>query len=286
MIPMMIKLNYKVTLLLLSLLIVACSESVEEHSPERIKVGLREAGHQLLLQSGDSSSRVLPVVALDASTYELSFEQALQIVPDSLVAIVERSLERAELSDRYLVEVLQCEDAEVAYSYEMWLEGEQGIVPCQGRLLPQSCYRIHVKFREGQGANSNLVWLLLLPVIVLGVLGWWFFGRKHLEVSEPAATKEVPLGRFMFYPEQHKLVTPATEIALSKKECELLELFVERPNQVISRDELSKRVWEDHGVVVGRSLDTYISKLRKKLQDDERIQLVNIHGVGYKLEMM
>ncbi len=282
MIPMMTKLYYKVTLLLLSLLIVACSESVKEHSPERIKVGLREAGHQLLLQSGDSSSRVLPVVALDPSTYELSFEQSLQIIPDSLVAIVERSLERAELSDRYLVEVLQCEDAEVAYSYEMWLEGEQGIVPCQGRLLPQSCYRIHVKFIEGQRSNSNLVWLWLLPV---GVLGWWFFGRKHLEVSELAATKEVPLGRFMFYPEQHKLVTPATEIALSKKECELLELFVERPNQVISRDELSKRVWEDHGVVVGRSLDTYISKLRKKLQDDERIQLVNIHGVGYKLEV-
>ncbi|WP_168155226.1 winged helix-turn-helix domain-containing protein [Mangrovimonas xylaniphaga] len=279
---MMTKLYYKVTLLLLSLLIVACSESVKEHSPERIKVGLREAGHQLLLQSGDSSSRVLPVVALDPSTYELSFEQSLQIIPDSLVAIVERSLERAELSDRYLVEVLQCEDAEVAYSYEMWLEGEQGIVPCQGRLLPQSCYRIHVKFIEGQRSNSNLVWLWLLPV---GVLGWWFFGRKHLEVSELAATKEVPLGRFMFYPEQHKLVTPATEIALSKKECELLELFVERPNQVISRDELSKRVWEDHGVVVGRSLDTYISKLRKKLQDDERIQLVNIHGVGYKLEV-
>jgi DNA-binding response OmpR family regulator len=46
-----------------------------------------------------------------------------------------------------------------------------------------------------------------------------------------------------------------------------------------------KRVWEDNGVFVGRSLDTYISKLRKKLLADDAIKLTNIHGVGYKLEI-
>ena len=90
---------------------------------------------------------------------------------------------------------------------------------------------------------------------------------------------------FKFYPEQNKLVRQATEISLSKKECELLALFVARPNQIIKRDELSKKVWEDQGVIVGRSLDTYISKLRKILKDDDSIKLSNIHGVGYKLEV-
>lgn len=75
------------------------------------------------------------------------------------------------------------------------------------------------------------------------------------------------------------------EISLSKKECELLEIFVANPNKIIKREELTKKVWEDNGVFVGRSLDTYISKLRKKLKDDESIQLINIHGVGYKLEI-
>jgi len=46
-----------------------------------------------------------------------------------------------------------------------------------------------------------------------------------------------------------------------------------------------KKVWEDNGVFVGRSLDTYISKLRKKLKDDDSIKLTNVHGVGYKLEV-
>lgn len=77
----------------------------------------------------------------------------------------------------------------------------------------------------------------------------------------------------------------ATEINLSKKECELLAIFVANPNQIIKRDELTKRVWEVHGVFVGRSLDTYISKLRKKLKDDKTIKFTNVHGVGYKLEV-
>lgn len=65
----------------------------------------------------------------------------------------------------------------------------------------------------------------------------------------------------------------------------MLEIFVANPNQIIKREELTKKVWEDHGVFVSRSLDTYISKLRKKLKDDSSIQLINIHGVGYKLEV-
>ena len=73
-----------------------------------------------------------------------------------------------------------------------------------------------------------------------------------------------------------------TKIFLSS---ELLTIFVGRPNQVIKRDELIKRVWEDHGVFVGRSLDTYISKLRKKIKEDPSLKLTNIHGVGYKLEV-
>jgi DNA-binding response OmpR family regulator len=81
-------------------------------------------------------------------------------------------------------------------------------------------------------------------------------------------------------------VKKAKEISLSKKECELLAIFIANPNQIIKRDELMKRVWEDHGVVVGRSLDTYISKLRKILKEDDTIKITNVHGVGYKLEVL
>ena len=86
-------------------------------------------------------------------------------------------------------------------------------------------------------------------------------------------------------PKRNKLIKEAIEISLSKKECELLTIFMEQPNQLIKRDELTKKVWEDHGVFVGRSLDTYVSKLRNKLKEDTSVRLINIHGVGYKLEI-
>jgi DNA-binding response OmpR family regulator len=81
-------------------------------------------------------------------------------------------------------------------------------------------------------------------------------------------------------------VKEAVVISLSKKECELLTIFIANPNQIIKRDELTKKVWEDKGVFVGRSLDTYISRLRKKLKEDDSITLTNVHGVGYKLEII
>jgi len=57
------------------------------------------------------------------------------------------------------------------------------------------------------------------------------------------------------------------------------------PNEIIERSRLQKEVWEDEGVIVGRSLDMFISKLRKKLEVDPNINIVVIRGKGYKLEV-
>ncbi|MBV1924661.1 MAG: winged helix-turn-helix domain-containing protein, partial [Flavobacteriaceae bacterium] len=111
------------------------------------------------------------------------------------------------------------------------------------------------------------------------------FKKKQLSKTQEGDSNYALIGLYKFYPEQNKLIKEALEISLSKKECELLAIFVAQPNQIIKRDELTKRVWEDKGVIVGRSLDTYISKLRKKLNEDDSIKLTNVHGVGYKLEI-
>ena len=109
--------------------------------------------------------------------------------------------------------------------------------------------------------------------------------NKLLKYRTKGLENGINIGSFQFYPEQHKLIQKAIEIALSKKECELLEIFVANANQIVTREALTKKVWEDNGVIVGRSLDTYISKLRKKLQKDSTIKLTNVHGIGYKLEV-
>lgn len=266
--------------------LISCNKETNSDFAALAKVALREVGHKLLLSNNDSTSLVQPVLALDASKYKLSFQKPLGIHPDSLVTFVRRSFQKAEIPPFYLTEVLRCEDEQVSYSYEMNEDVEKGIIPCGGRELPVGCYTITVHFTQlPEPEESNLGWLFVIAPLLLLTVVLVFYKRKAIKNGPVVDTNFSALGRFKFYPEQNKLVKEATEINLSKKECELLAIFIAQPNQIIKRDELTKKVWEDNGVIVGRSLDTYISKLRKKLQDDTTIQLVNIHGVGYKLEI-
>lgn len=73
-------------------------------------------------------------------------------------------------------------------------------------------------------------------------------------------------------------------ITLTTKETKLLKLFCQNLNQVIPRDVIQKAIWEDEGYFVGRSMDVFISRLRKLLKDDPDVSITNVHGVGYKLE--
>jgi len=74
-------------------------------------------------------------------------------------------------------------------------------------------------------------------------------------------------------------------IDLTDTETRLMQIFAQSPNQIIERSRLQKEIWEDEGVIVGRSLDMFISKLRKKLELDANINIVVIRSKGYKLEI-
>ncbi|WP_103070635.1 winged helix-turn-helix domain-containing protein [Aquimarina sediminis] len=270
-------------------LFFGCSESErqKEEFTEIVKIALRDAGNQLLLANKDSTSLVLPVVLLENSKYQLSFENEFSFDPADLVSIIKESFQKAGLPKQYSVEVLQCFDREVPFSYLIRNNTHKDIIPCRGRILKDGCYSIEVHFNHRTSSSSfnwqNMVFVSLALVVIFLLL----FLYKQKQSKENKALKEdyIRIGSFQFYPEQHKLIKQFVEINLSKKECELLEIFVARPNQTIKRDELVKKVWEDNGVIVGRSLDTYISKLRKKLKDDDTIRFINVHGVGYKLEI-
>lgn len=270
---------------ILSAVMLLASQNKNEDYTALIKIALRDAGNKLLLINQDSTSLILPIQKMKESRYQLSFEKELAINPDSLVAIIEQSFQKASLPSHYQIEVKQCEDFEVAYSYQKNKTEEKSIIPCNGRFLPQKCYKIEVLFLEQTTTSTTkLTWILLF--IGSSVMAFvFFFKRKKGKRSVSINENSIPVGKFKFYPEENKLIVASTEIPLSKKEVELLTVFVAHPNKVIKREELSKKVWEDHGVFVGRSLDTYISKLRKKLSDDASIKLTNVHGIGYMLEV-
>jgi hypothetical protein len=250
------------------------------------KIALREVGNQILLSNQDSTSLILPIVKLEEAKYELSFQNEFRLKPDTLVSIIEKSFQEASLPDFYLVELIQSSDQQVAYSYEMKGDRENSIIPCFGRVLPEGSYTLQVRFTGGIASAINEKALLYSPAVVSLLLLAFSFKKTDRGITEERTDNDfLTLGSFKFYPEQNKLVKGNEEIGLSKKECEILTIFTNNPNEVIKRDELTKRVWEDNGVFVGRSLDTFISKLRKILKEDSSIQLINVHGVGYKLEV-
>ncbi|WP_415374749.1 winged helix-turn-helix domain-containing protein [Patiriisocius sp. Uisw_017] len=281
------KILYNV-LSLLIILIVSCSTPPDKTTiDQRAKLALREVGNTLLVENQDSTSLVLPVKVLEPFKYELSFENVLAFDPALINSAVRTSFEKASLPINYRVEVIQCSNGEVGYSYEIFRKSENNIVPCRGRLFPEGCYKVQVYFTKIDNvfAIKDVLFYALVSAI-LGFLVLVFYSRYVSYHREDDLEDTSLLGTFRFYPEQNKLVKEAKDIPLSRKECELLEILVANLNLVVKREELTKKVWEDNGVIVSRSLDTYISKLRKKLQEDESIKITNVHGVGYKLEIV
>ncbi len=91
------------------------------------------------------------------------------------------------------------------------------------------------------------------------------------------------IGIFKFDYQQQKLTTENSETKLTTKENELLKLLCKNKNGVLERNDALKAVWGDDNYFNGRSMDVYIAKLRKHLKLDDSIQIINVHGKGFKL---
>ncbi len=93
------------------------------------------------------------------------------------------------------------------------------------------------------------------------------------------------VGKFQFDPFSFTLKHKDLEKTLTQKEAEVLKLLYRNRDRVLRREEILTHVWGDDDYFMGRSMDVFISKLRKYLKYDPDIQIVNYHGVGFRLEI-
>ena len=91
------------------------------------------------------------------------------------------------------------------------------------------------------------------------------------------------IGRFTFDTQKQLLSIGDKQTKLTTKENELLALLCAHANEILQRDYALKTIWIDDNYFNARSMDVYITKLRKHLKDDDQIEIINIHGRGYKL---
>ncbi|HYG02479.1 MAG TPA: response regulator transcription factor [Chryseosolibacter sp.] len=93
------------------------------------------------------------------------------------------------------------------------------------------------------------------------------------------------VGQYEFDPYNLVLRGQETQKTLTQKEAEVLKLLYKNRDRVLKREEILNEVWGDDDYFMGRSMDVFISKLRKYLREDPAIQIVNYHGVGFRLEV-
>ena len=277
-----------ILLMIISVICVALSmEDNDNFDISRREVLLRQIGHELLLQSGDSTSRVLPIAKTAENEYRIRFENELTFKSDSLVNTTRRLLARDPLAGDYVVNVLNCGNSSVAYGYAISKNKKDDIVACIGRKQPKACYMINVKFKP-TGLNTAKNGYLLGSLSFLAFVGFLFLRSGKPETALPEEGQDtgmITLGAVLFDAKNRKLIMNEKTIELTGTEPRLLLILALSPNDTIERSRLQKEIWEDKGVIVGRSLDMFISKLRKKLELDPNIKIVVTRGKGYKLEI-
>jgi DNA-binding winged helix-turn-helix (wHTH) protein len=262
------------------------TEGSDDFNISRREVVLRRIGHEMLLQSGDSTSRILPIKKIAENEYQIRFEKEFSFLPDSLMSNTRRFLDNGPLSSNYIVNVLNCDNSRIIYGYAISKNKKDDIVTCSKRRQPKACYRINIKFKP-TGITTAKNGYLLGGLSFLAFVGFVFWRsvkpRKALPDSQHA--DRFTLGSVLFDAKNKKLIIGGKTIDLTGTETRVLLIFASSPNEIIERSRLQKEIWEDEGVIVGRSLDMFISKLRKKLELDPNIKIVVIRGKGYKLEV-
>lgn len=273
-------------------------ENIEE---QQIKVSLRKIGHKVLLYSGDSASLVLPIEK-EGDRYKIPFEANFEFDPYEIAFIIDETIKEDKIGDNYIVEIEKCLNKSVVHSYRIGDSIQLGQIACRGRVMPKDCYNVIISFlkplkpiatlesipvssttessSDKKQVNYNNTALLILAFLILIGLTLYFLKKKGNTRNNESI---LHIGAYNFDKRNQTLQYNSEKTELTRKEADLLALLYSSANNVIEREAILNAIWGDEGDYIGRTLDVFISKLRKKLALDSNIKIENIHSVGYKL---
>ncbi|MCX2745478.1 response regulator transcription factor [Mangrovivirga sp. M17] len=291
--------DIKVFVLLFSLFLFTRDDSIGQSDikESHILVSLRMIGHQVLLSTGDSTSRVLPIEK-EGERYKIQFSSEFKFDPDEIVKVVDHVVNNSGIAENYIVEIEKCQTSDIVYSFQISESEQSNLVPCRGRVQPSGCYVLYFTIKNVKSqnlANANLNKTMsygmgkieFTEIIFISVLAIMFIGATINFTSGPKRKTEesekISIGGYQFDAQNTKLYFNEEAIELTSKESDLLFLLYTSVNTTVERDHILKEVWGDEGDYIGRTLDVFISRLRKKLEGDASVKIVNVRGVGYRL---
>lgn len=255
-------------------------------SPDQINLALRRTADRLLRASGDSTSRIPAVEQTNAHTWRIQLQQGFSY--DTLPHILQASLDLYGIHRAYEVMIRQCGSAAIDLGFHQRDFLKEGQVPCGGRDAPAGCHYIEIVFQATDRSSAFPVQAILLATVALiGIGGGWWWYRRRTSPDQPTDEADgdwLSFGQSRLHLAGHVLVSGGVRQTLTYREAKLLRFFASHPDQVLERDIILREVWADEGVQVGRSIDMFVSRLRKKLKGDPTISIAAVHGLGYKLD--
>lgn len=261
----------------------ASEANLGDISPDKINLALRRTADQLLRQSGDSTSRIPAIEQTAADIWQVRLERPFRY--EQLPALLQASLDLYGIRRPYEVAVRSCADALIDLGYHQQDVLQNKDVPCSGREMPDGCHYIEIAFLENTGRNPFYLTKSGLFLLLLGGLaGFWLSRRRKPAPVSAAEPDWLEFGHSRLDPTGQVLICAGVRQTLTFRETKLLRLFAASPDRLLERDVILQQVWADEGVLVGRSVDVFVSRLRKKLSADPSVSIVAVHGVGYRLE--
>lgn len=268
------------------------SPAASAGSSEQVNLALREIADHLLRQNNDFTTLIPPVRQEGAGTYIITLNSEVDY--PGLRSAVDQILQRHHIRPDYRLSLLNCESGQVELGFLAYTSDEnKEEVPCREREQNTACYNVRLTLLDANSvlaeqAPTNtfhrLQWLMLGLAVSFPFM--WLFWKRQPSGLEEAVVKDGWLSisaATQFHPDNQLLKVNEQTLELTFREAKLLRYFYEHQNQVLERERILESVWEDEGVIVGRSLDVFVSRLRKKLKADKSVQIANVHGVGYRL---
>jgi len=263
-----------------------------------IQILLRELGNEVLNYHNDSTSLVLPIEQISETSFKVAFENDIDYNPSKVVDASKKILKHSDFANIYIVEVKDCNENKVVHSFSIYNEGEEEPIACLSRKYEPGCYTMEVSLAAEEPTYSELfplqttgqitsinkkgeTWYLWLiaPVLLFSI--GFIMKKKDGAIEEEEVSQEI--GNYQFDHQLGYLLFQDQKIDLTSKENDLLMVLFHSINKTVPKETLLQKVWGDEGDYVGRTLDVYISKLRKKLEEDPMVSIENVRGVGYKL---
>jgi len=286
---MILKKCFEITLLILTFwMVLTLSVKATSTLPsEKINLALRRTADGLLRLAGDSTSRIPAVEQKGSRIWQLRIDQSFNY--DELPTLLQASLQLHGITQPYDVTVRKCNDGTIDLGYNyIDFQGKNGVA-CRGREMPVGCHYIEITFLA-RGIYSKL-WGqkgMIFLVIFGGLAGFYFFRRQNTSPETPSNDESVwiEFGNSRLDVSNQILLCSGVRQTLTFREAKLLMLFATHCGQLLERDFIIQQVWADEGVLVGRSVDVFVSRLRKKLVDDPSVGLAVVHGIGYRLEAL